>query len=288
MASRCLIVDDNFTNRRVLEGMLRLWEMHTEAVESGPAALLALREAQSGGRAFRLILLDCQMPDMDGFALAEIIHKDESLAGIKLMMLTSAGRAGDGARCRQAGISAYMSKPISQRELLEGVCALLQRTPEKKAEALVTRHTLREQRKRRRVLVAEDNLVNQTLALRVLEKRGYEVTVAGDGQAALNELQKGSFDVVLMDVEMPVMDGLQATAAIREREKADGAHTPIIAMTAHALKGDAERFIAGGMDAYVSKPIRTGELFATMDRVLGKSEDTAALNQSEMQKNLAP
>ena len=283
-----LIVDDNFTNRRVLEGMLRLWEMHTEAVESGPAALLALREAQSGGRAFRLILLDCQMPDMDGFALAEIIHKDESLAGIKLMMLTSAGRAGDGARCREAGISAYMSKPISQRELLEGVCALLQRTPEKKAEALVTRHTLREQRKRRRVLVVEDNLVNQTLALRVLEKRGYEVTVAGDGQAALNELQKGTFDVVLMDVEMPVMDGLQATAAIREREKADGGHTPIIAMTAHALKGDAERFIAGGMDAYVSKPIRTGELFATMERVLGKSEDTAALNQSEMQKNLAP
>ena len=281
-------MDDNFTNRRVLEGMLRLWEMHTEAVESGPAALLALREAQSTGRAFRLILLDCQMPDMDGFALAEIIHKDESLAGIKLMMLTSAGRAGDGARCRQAGISAYMSKPISQRELLEGVCALLQRTPEKKAEALVTRHTLREQRKRRRVLVVEDNLVNQTLALRVLEKRGYEVTVAGDGQAALNELQKGSFDVVLMDVEMPVMDGLQATAAIREREKADGGHTPIIAMTAHALKGDAERFIAGGMDAYVSKPIRTGELFATMERVLGKSEDTAALNQSEMQKNLAP
>ncbi len=283
-----LIVDDNFTNRRVLEGMLRLWEMHAEAVESGPAALLALREAQSGGRAFRLILLDGQMPDMDGFALAEIIHKDESLAGIKLMMLTSAGRAGDGARCRQAGISAYMSKPISQRELLEAVCALLQRTPEKKAEALVTRHTLREQRNRRRVLVVEDNLVNQTLALRVLEKRGYEVTVAGDGQAALNELHKGSFDVVLMDVEMPVMDGLEATAAIREREKADGAHTPIIAITAHSLKGDAERFIAGGMDAYVSKPIRTSELFATMDRVLGKSEDTAAVNQSEMQKNLAP
>jgi CheY-like chemotaxis protein len=281
-------VDDNFTNRRVLEGMLRLWGMHAEAVESGPAALPALREAQSGGRAFHLILLDGQMPDMDGFALAEIIHKDESLAGIKLMMLTSAGRAGDGARCREAGISAYLTKPISQKELLEGVCALLQRTPEKRAEVLVTRHTLREQRNRRRVLVAEDNLVNQTLALRVLEKHGYEVTIAGDGQAAVHELQKGSFDVVLMDVEMPVMDGLEATAAIREREKADGSHTPIIAMTAHSLKGDAERFIAGGMDAYVSKPIRTNELFATIEMVLAKSDGNGAVNQSEMQKNLTP
>ncbi len=266
-----LIVDDNFTNRRVLERMLLGWGMVPVAVKSGPAALLALQEAQSGGRAFRLILLDGQMPEMDGFALAEIIQKDASLAGTMLMMLTSAGCAGDATRCREAGISGYLTKPISQRELLEGICALLKQAPEKKIEALVTRHTLREQRNRRRVLVAEDNLVNQKLALRVLEKHGYEVTVAGDGQAAINELQKGCFDVVLMDVQMPAMDGLEATAAIREREKANGGHTPIIAMTAHSLKGDAERFIAGGMDAYVSKPIRTNELFATIERVLGRS-----------------
>jgi len=281
-----LIADDNFTNRRVLEGMLLRWGMRPTTVESGPAALLALRDAQATGRAFRLILLDGQMPEMDGFALADIIHKDASLAGIMLMMLTSAGCAGDGGRCREAGISAYLTKPISQRELLEGICALLLQTPEKKFELLVTRHTLREQRNRRRVLVAEDNLVNQKLALRVLEKHGYEVTVAGDGQAAINELQNGSFDVVLMDVEMPVMDGLEATAAIREGEKANGGHTPIIAMTAHSLKGDAERCIAGGMDAYVSKPIRTSELFATIERVLGRSVDGQKSAEAESQQKL--
>jgi PAS domain S-box-containing protein len=274
-----LIVDDNFTNRRVLEGMLLRWGMRATAVESGAAALQALREAQSRGGPFRLILLDGQMPEMDGFALAEIIQKDASLAGIMLMMLTSAGCAGDGARCREVGISAYLAKPIRQRELLEGICSLLQGTPENEIETLVTRHILREGRNRRRVLVAEDNLVNQKLALRVLEKHGYEVTIAGDGQVALHELQNGFFDVVLMDVQMPVMDGFEATAAIREREKANGSHIPIIAMTAHSLKGDEERCVAAGMDAYVSKPIRTNELCAVIERVLGKSDESGVAGQ---------
>ena len=278
-----LIVDDNFTNRRVLEEMLLRWGMRATAVESGAAALQALREAQSRDAPFRLILLDGQMPEMDGFALAEIIHNDASLGGIKLMMLTSAGREGDGARCRELGISGYLAKPIRQRELLEGMCALLQRTPENKIETLVTRHTLREDRNRRRVLVVEDNLVNQVLALRLLEKHGYEVSVAGDGQAALQELQKGTFDVVLMDVQMANMDGMEATAAIRENEKSSGGHIPIIAMTAHSLKGDAELCIAGGMDAYVSKPVRSHELFAAIDRVLGKRDESGVAGEAEMQ-----
>jgi two-component system sensor histidine kinase/response regulator len=281
-----LIVDDNFTNRCVLEGMLKRWGMRPTSVDSGLAALQALQVAKSAGHPFPLILLDGQMPEMDGFMFAEIIHKDASLAGVMVMMLTSAGHPGDAARCRQVGIAAYLAKPIRQGELLEGICTLLQQSPEKKIEKLVTKHTLREVRNRTRVLLAEDNLVNQKLALRLLEKRGYEVTVSGDGQAALNELQKGSFDLVLMDVQMPEMDGFETTAAIREKEKLSGAHIPIIAMTAHSLKGDEERCIAAGMDAYVSKPIRTTELFATIERVLASSLQASTSTKAEAPQKL--
>jgi two-component system sensor histidine kinase/response regulator len=281
-----LIVDDNFTNRRVLDGMLTRWGMLPTAVDSGRAALQALEVAKSAGHPFPLILLDGQMPEMVGFALAEIIHNDASLAGAMLMMLTSAGSSGDGARCRELGISAYLAKPIRQRELLEGICHLLERSPEKKTGTLVTTHTLREDRNRRRVLLAEDNMVNQKLALRLLEKRGYEVIVVGDGQTALSELQNGTFDVVLMDVQMPTMDGLEATAAIREKEKSSGSHIPIIAMTAHSLKGDEERCLAAGMDGYVSKPIRTTELFATIERLLGKSPEVDKSAEADSREKL--
>jgi two-component system sensor histidine kinase/response regulator len=284
-----LIVDDNFTNRRVLEGMLTRWGMRPTAVEGGRAGLQALQVAKSTGRPFPLVLLDGQMPEMDGFTLADLIRKDPSLVGATVMMLTSAGHVGDSTRCRELGISAYLVKPIRQGELLEGICTLLCGTPEKKAEQLVTRHSLRESRNRCRVLLAEDNLVNQKLALRLLEKRGFVVTIAGDGRTALNEWEKGSFDIVLMDVQMPTMDGFEATAAIREREKSTRAHIPIVAMTAHALKGDEERCIAAGMDAYVSKPIRTNELFAIIDNLLRKTEDAAAPDQesaSEKQAHL--
>jgi two-component system sensor histidine kinase/response regulator len=281
-----LIVDDNFTNRRVLEGMVTHWGMHPTAVESGRAGLQALQVAQGTGHPFPLILLDGQMPEMDGFALAELMRNDRSLDGTMIMMLTSAGHVGDAAKCQQLGISAYLVKPIRQAELLDGICALLRERPEKKTEPLVTKHSLREDRNRCRVLLAEDNLVNQKVASRLLEKRGFEVTVAGDGQEALNELEKESFDVVLMDIEMPNMGGFEATAAIREREKSTLGHVPIIAMTAHALKGDEERCIAAGMDAYVSKPIRTTELFSTIERLLGKSTETAS-NPLDTQKKLA-
>ena len=279
-----LIVDDNFTNRKVLTGMLTRWGMKPTAVEGGGAALQALEVAKSTGRPFPLILLDGQMPEMDSFTLAERIKKDPDLVGATIMMLTSAGHLGDAARCRELGISAYLVKPIRQVELLQGICNVLNLATQKKAP-LVTRHTLREAGSRSRVLLVEDNLVNQTLAVRLLEKRGYIVSVAGDGRQALATLEKKEFDVVLMDVQMPEMDGFEATAAIRETERSTGKHIPIIAMTAHVLKGDEDRCLFAGMDAYLSKPIRTIELFATIEKVLGKDREAGAEPQLRLHGN---
>jgi CheY-like chemotaxis protein len=265
-----LVVDDNFTNRRVLQGMLSRWGMRPTTVEGGRAALQALEIAKSTGRPFPLVLLDGQMPEMDGFTLAEHIQKDLELVGATIMMLTSAGHLGDAARCRELGISAYLVKPVRQNELLDAICHVLQKASQRMAVPLVTRHTLREAKNRSRVLLAEDNAVNRTLAVRLLEKRGYAVSVVGDGRAAIAALEKDSFDIVLMDVQMPDMDGFEATAAIRAKEKVSGQHIPIIAMTAHALKGDQERCLSAGMDGYISKPIRTSELFATIESVMAK------------------
>ena len=263
-----LIVDDNFTNRRVLHGMLARWGMCPTSVEGGRAALQALEIAKSTGHPFPLILLDGQMPDMDGFALAKAIQKDPGLLAATIMMLTSAGHLGDAARCRELGISAYLVKPMRQTELLDGICQVLNKVSMTKSRPLVTRHTVQENRHRSRVLLAEDNAVNQTLALRLLEKRGYSVTVVGNGREAVEAFENNHFDLVLMDIQMPDMDGFEATAAIRAKEKLTGRHVPIIAMTAHALKGDQERCISAGMDAYISKPIRTSELFSTVESML--------------------
>jgi two-component system, sensor histidine kinase and response regulator len=268
-----LVVDDNFTNRRVLQGMLARWGMKPTAVDGGRAALQALEIAKSTGRPFPLILLDGQMPEMDGFTLADRIRKDPDMVGASIMMLTSAGHLGDAARCRELRISGYLVKPIRQSELQDSICQILQKSPKKSTEPLVTRHTLRETKSRSRVLLAEDNPVNRTLAVRLLEKRGYVVTVAGDGRAAVAAVEKESFDIVLMDVQMPEMDGFEATTAIRQREKSTGRHIPIIAMTAHALKGDEDHCLSAGMDGYVSKPIRTHELFAKIESVMAKYGD---------------
>jgi PAS domain S-box-containing protein len=271
-----LIVDDNFTNRRVLEGMLLRWGMQPTIVDGGRAALQALEIAKSTGRPFPLVLLDGQMPEMDGFTLADCIRKDPDLVGASIMMLTSAGHMGDAARCRELGISGYLVKPIRQGELLDSICQILQKSPKKSIEPLVTRHSLRETESRLRVLLAEDNAVNRTLAVRLLEKRGYVVTVAGDGRAAVAAVEKEPFDIILMDVQMPEMDGFEATLAIRQREQSTGGHIPIIAMTAHALKGDEERCLSAGMDGYVSKPIRTHELFAAIEAAIGRYADQNA------------
>jgi two-component system, sensor histidine kinase and response regulator len=263
-----LVVDDNSTNRRVLTGLLARWGMNFTALEDAHAALAALAQADVQGRAFRLILLDGHMPKMDGFALAEQIQKQSQPMHAVVMMLTSAGHLGDGARCRALGISAYLVKPIRQRELLNAICQVLGAGPQAPDLPLVTRHTLHEEKPSFRILLAEDNAVNQVLAVRLLEKRGYSVVVAANGRAAVEALDKENFHLVLMDIQMPGMDGFEATAAIREAEKLTGKRIPIVAMTAHALKGDQDRCMAAGMDGYVSKPIRSMDLFAVIDRLL--------------------
>src|SRR5580658_2600786 len=279
-----LIVDDNFTNRRVLLGMLNEWGMIPTAVGGARAALQALEIAKSTGRSFPLILLDAQMPEMDGFALAAVIQKDSELVGAAIMMLTSAGHVGDGARCRDLGVSVYLVKPVRKGELLDSILQVLQKSPKRESVPLVTRHTMRETQNRARILLAEDNAVNQTLAVRLLERRGFAVSVAEDGRAAIAGLEKDHFDLVLMDIQMPGMDGLEATLAIREKERRTGGHIPIVAMTANAMKGDQERCLAAGMDCYVSKPIRTAELFSVIERLLtnnGSALTTESANLPE-------
>jgi len=258
---RVLVVDDNATNRQILLKMLTNWHTNPSAVESGAKAIIALREAQGLGRIYPLILLDAQMPEMDGFALAETIKRNPDWKSAAIMMLSSAGQRGDAKRCRELGVAAYLTKPVRQTELLDAILTALGTRPIKEAvPALVTRHSLRETGNHLRILLAEDNAVNQVLAVRLLEKRGHTVAVAGNGKEALAALEKQSFDLVFMDVQMPEMDGLEATAAIREKEKASGHHLPIIAMTAHAMAGDRERCLEAGMDDYLTKPIRPQEL----------------------------
>ncbi len=265
---RTLIVDDNSTNRRILDAMLKHWLMIPTLADGGSAGMQAMKEAKRRGEPFPLVLLDFQMPDMDGFEVVEQIKKNPDLAGATIMMLTSAGQRGDAARCRALGIAAYLIKPIRQSELLEAILTTLGKSSAAATRPrLVTRHSLREARRKFRVLLAEDNAVNQTLAVRLLEKRGHSVAVATNGREALAALRTQEFDVVLMDVQMPEMDGFEATAMIRAEEKRTGRHMPVIAMTAHAMKGDRERCLEAGMDAYVSKPINPEQLFDTIEHI---------------------
>ncbi len=259
-----LIVDDNFTNRRILEELLQQWHMRPTSVEGGPQAFAALEHAKSANTPFPLVLLDAQMPGMDGFAVSEHINRNPKTSGPSLIMLTSAGMRGDATRCREAGINAYFPKPVRRADLLAAIRSVLgAHTGEK--SSVVTQHSIRESGRRLQILLAEDNLVNQKLAIRLMEKWGHSVTLVETGKAALDILENQSFDVVLMDVQMPEMDGLEATAAIRAREKINGGHVPIVAMTANAMVGDRERCLDAGMDGYVSKPLQIKELFATID-----------------------
>jgi two-component system sensor histidine kinase/response regulator len=269
---RVLVVDDNATNRQILLKMLTNWHTNPTAVESGARAITALREAQGLGRIYPLILLDAQMPEMDGFALAECIKRNPDWQTATIMMLSSAGQRGDAKRCRDLGVAAYLTKPVRQDELLDAILTALGTRPTKEAApALVTRHSLREISNHLRILLVEDNVVNQVLAARLLEKRGHSVIVAGNGKEALAALEKQSFDLVFMDIQMPEMDGLEATAAIRAKEKISGNHLAVVAMTAHAMVGDRERCLAAGMDDYLTKPIRPDELTSLLAHYLPKT-----------------
>jgi PAS domain S-box-containing protein len=267
--ARVLVVDDNRTNRRILEGMLRRWEMSLTLVDGGEEALTELSEAHRGGKPYALILTDVHMPGMDGFELVEAIRQRPELSTATILMLTSAGHRGDAERCRELRVSAYLLKPIRQSELREAIARVLGAREQTGATPLVTRYSLQDARDPEnvlRILVAEDNLVNQRLTVRLLEKRGHRVVLAGNGREALEALAKDVFDLVFMDVQMPQMDGLEATAGIREGEKGTARHQVVIALTAHALKGDRDRCLAGGMDDYLAKPIRPRELDAVLEK----------------------
>jgi PAS domain S-box-containing protein len=265
---KVLLVDDNRTNRRILEEMMLHWKMKPVSVEDGQEALDQLSAAREAGEPFGLILTDMHMPKMDGFTLIERIRERPELATATIMMLTSAGHRGDAARCQELGVAAYLLKPIRQLELREAIARVVGTREHESAIPLITRFSLHDpldSSRSLRVLLAEDNPVNQRLALRLLEKRGHRVALAGNGREALDALEKEKFDLVFMDVQMPELDGLAATANIREKEKGSGLHQPIIALTAHAMKGDREKCLAAGMDGYLTKPIRPQELEEILD-----------------------
>lgn len=264
-----LAVDDNPTNRRILEDSLAGWKMKFLVVEKAAHALRILQQAQKSEIALPLVLTDAHMPEMDGFGLVERIRQDPSLSSVRIVILTSGGERGDAARCKKLGVAAYLSKPFDRLELREVLLRVLAGAPAlQNKSSMVTRYTLLEQTKSLAFLVVEDNSVNQKLATRLLEKRGHKVVLAANGREALEALANKTFDIVLMDGEMPEMDGFEATRLIREKEQISGSHLPIIALTAHAMHGDEDRFLAAGMDGYVSKPIKPEKLFSVIDDVL--------------------
>jgi two-component system, sensor histidine kinase and response regulator len=266
---RVLVVDDNATNRQILEKTMEYWGMRPTVAASAEDALALLRQASLTGTPFALLIVDCHMPEMDGFTLVEVIRKSPDWMGLITVMLSSGGQRGDAQRCKQLGMAAYLVKPILQSELLETLLgALGSPLGTGQPAELVAKHSLWKEKRPLRVLLAEDNVVNQRLAVRMLEKQGHTVVVAGDGVRALRALERDRFDVVLMDVQMPRMDGVEVTAAIRKREIATGDHMPVLAMTAHAMAGDRQRFLESGMDGYISKPVNQKELFEAIENVL--------------------
>lgn len=265
-----LIVDDNSNNRTLLERMCEKWGMKPSTVPNPKQALLSIQQAVSEGSPFDFVITDLAMPEMDGFELARtIIQQHPSDVRPKILLLTSFGTRGDAAKCVEAGISAYLHKPVNEFELLDAVMrARRQGKTENGQHPLITRHSLREGKKSLKILLAEDNKINQVLAQRLLEKWGHKVYVANNGREAVNSAASDDFDLILMDVQMPEMDGIQATRIIRQQEEAKGKHVTIFAMTAYAMESDKERCLAVGMDGYVSKPINTQELFQAIESLM--------------------
>ena len=266
---RILIIDDNATNRTILVKMTEGFGASAKAVSSGKAGLIALQEAREAGRLYDLVLLDMQMPEMDGEQTARAIFSDPRKKDLSIVVLTSMGKRGDAKRLEELGCAGYLLKPIKQQMLFEALVAIMneKKTKPPGTARLVTRHTVKEQQQDRHydILLVEDNPVNQKVAIALLNKAGHHVDVVANGKQAIEKVKQGGFHVVLMDVQMPVMDGLEATRRIRAWE-ADQQHVPIIAMTAYAMQGDRERCLDAGMDDYVSKPLDKRSLFAAVDR----------------------
>jgi two-component system sensor histidine kinase/response regulator len=288
---RVLVVDDNATNRKVLMGQLLLYGVEPMSAASADEALSLMRQARAAGRAFDAALLDHLMPDCDGAELGRIINADATLNSTRLILLTSSGQRGDAQLFADIGFAAYLLKPVAQRDLTECLMLVLANSADSwhvKSQPMLTRHALRAQRARthNRILLAEDNLVNQKVAVRFLEKLDFRVEVVADGQAALDAWKSGNFDLILMDCQMPNMDGYEATREIRRLEEGKG-HIPIVALTAHAMKGAEERCRAAGMDDYLTKPIDRGKLEACLDRLLPSTGSTG-LNLVIKEPSVAP
>ena len=289
--SRVLIVDDNATNRRVLEEMVQNWGMVPQAVDGGQKALEALAQGVAQSRLHRFALLDVNMPDMDGFELAKHVRSFSEYDAIPLIMLSSSSRAGDAARVASTGIAAYMNKPVRQSELLHVILQQIEMPetdiktdPKHRASAAATPpESGAAPAAPLRILLAEDNKVNRRLAETLLGRRGYHVHSVCDGREAVEAFQSQAFDLILMDVQMPEMDGMRATAAIRQLEQEKEGHIPIIAMTAHAMKGDRERCLSGGMDDYISKPMKAQVLYETIERVVNPNQTENESGREEAQ-----
>jgi two-component system, sensor histidine kinase and response regulator len=265
---KVLVVDHSATNRRIIQGILSRWGMSITLADGSNQALEELSAACTATTPYALLLTDLHMPDMDGISLVGKIRQQKEMSALAIMMFSSAGQRGDGARCQELGVAAYLLKPIRQSELRGAILRVLRAGDSKAQLPLVTRYNLQRVAAppvSLRILLAEDNLVNQRLAMRLPDKRGHQVTLAGNGQAAVVAAEKDTFDLVLMDLQMPEMDSFEATAALREREKETRNHLPVIALTAHALKGDRERCLEASMDGYLSKLIRPQEFEAILE-----------------------
>ncbi len=267
-SARILVVDDNHTNRRILEQMLATWQLEHQGAASAGEALRMLIEATEAGRPYDLVVTDARMPGQDGFFLVASLRQIDSLAHTPVVMLTSGDHPEDRQRCEQVGVVAHLLKPVKQSELLDVLLDVLCGDGKRFTVDLPSTIPSGRIDQPLHVLVAEDSLINQRFIRALLEQYGHRVTVARDGRQVVQALEQQEFDAVLMDVQMPEIDGYQATQEIRQREIASGKHVPIIAMTAHAMQGDRERCLAAGMDDYVAKPVRASELFAAIQRVL--------------------
>jgi CheY-like chemotaxis protein/HPt (histidine-containing phosphotransfer) domain-containing protein len=284
-----LVVDDSLASLKIFAEMLTNWRMIPVLCESGEEAMEVLEKAQQAGRPFPLVLLDAQMPGMDGFRVAEKLRKKPALVGGIIFMLAPDRQLADVERCRALDLASYLTKPIGQSELLDALLSALgARVNEIRPEEVQPPWGGNATWRGLNILLAEDNLVNQKLTVRLLEKAGNRVHLAANGREAVAAFEQSCdtrFDIVLMDIQMPEMDGMEATAAIREREKRSGRHVPIIALTAHAMKGDKERCLNGGMDGYISKPIRPDHLFAEIERCLGGTPSSLPMTEGPMENN---
>jgi signal transduction histidine kinase/CheY-like chemotaxis protein len=280
-----LVVDDSSTNRWILEEQLRSWKMRPEGADGGEQAIALIQARTASGDPFRVVLTDLHMPGMDGFELVKRMQKIPAAQRVVVLMVTSGEHFGDLARSREMGIAAYLTKPVRRSELRAAISGAMSNGrylagPGKSADSRDSRGSrvdIRPASRSLRILLAEDNAVNEKVACAILKKAGHTVEVARDGRQAVRSMAAGSFDVVLMDVQMPEMDGFEATAAIREMEAHTGAHTPVIAMTAHAMGGYKERCLEAGMDGYVTKPIRRDVLLQTLEELQGGPQPSAVV-----------